>query len=225
MTANSTLGREKFDENELSEILYCFSGRSRARLGWGITIALLILAIGPPSTARAQTTPSSAKHGSSLDAVARQCKKGTKKNGKKDLSDAAPDSAGACIEVRSRALDIQEYLQAYGREQKWNLIDEHVAEDAWTFSRKLEKDELLQYSKNDANTERVSWTSGVAFVEIKTLELSEGFVRVQIAARFQGYGQNGDRFAPPKEFWPLISNGTLESHLISVLETHYKSSS
>lgn len=143
--------------------------------------------------------------------------KEAKKNGKKRLGDA-----DGCLEVHSTTLEVQEYLQAYGREQKWNLSDEHVAEDAWTFSRKLERDELLHYAQNDANTERVNWTSGVAFVQVRTAELDEGFVRVQVSARFQGYGQSLDRFAPQKEFWPLISNGSFERQLISALEVHFK---
>lgn len=144
--------------------------------------------------------------------------KETKKNGKKRLRDV-----DGCLEVRSTTLEVQEYLQAYGREQRWNLGDEHVAEDAWTFSRKLERDELLRYVQKDANAERVNWTSGVAFVQVRTAELEEGFVRVQIAAHFQGYGQSLDRFAPQKEFWPLISNGSVEKQLISALELHFKS--
>jgi hypothetical protein len=143
--------------------------------------------------------------------------KEAKKNRRKRLGDV-----DGCLEVRSTTLEVQEYLQAYGREQKWNLGDEHVAEDAWTFTRKLEREELLRYAQNDANTARVNWTSGVAFVQVKTAELEEGFVRVQIAARFQGYGQSLDRFAPQKEFWPLSSNGSLERQLISALEVHFK---
>jgi hypothetical protein len=143
--------------------------------------------------------------------------KEAKKNGKKRLGDV-----DGCLEVHSTTLEVQEYLQAYGREQKWNLGDEHVADDVWTFSRKLERDELLRYTQNDANSERVDWSSGLAFVQVKTAELVEGFVRVQIAARFQGYGQSLDRFAPQKEFWPLSSNGSVERQLISALEVHFK---
>ena len=143
--------------------------------------------------------------------------KESKKNRRKMLGDV-----DSCLELRSTTLEVQEYLQAYGREQKWNLGDEHVAEDAWTFTRKLEREELLRYAQNDANTARVNWTSGAAFVQVRTAELEEGFVRVQIAARFQGYGQRLDRFAPQKEFWPLSSNGSLEKQLISVLEMHFK---
>jgi hypothetical protein len=143
--------------------------------------------------------------------------KEAKKNGKKRLGDA-----DGCLEVHSTTLEVQEYVQAYGREQKWNLSDEHVAEDSWTFSRKLERDELLGYTQKDANTERVNWTSGVIFVQVRTAELDEEFVRVQVSARFQGYGQSLDRFAPQKEFWPLISNGSVERQLISAIEIHFK---
>ena len=172
------------------------------------------------------TAQVSARDWKPLNTAARACKiapgtskpsKEAKRNGKKKVGDV-----DGCLEVRSTTLEVQEYLQAYGREQKWNLSDEHVAEDAWTFSRKLERDELLRYAQKDANTERVNWTSGVAFVQVRTAELEEGFVRVQVSARFQGYGQSLDRFAPQKEFWPLISNGSFERKLIPALEVHFK---
>jgi len=231
MTLNLALRPENVEVPKLQRISYSSLFGSRARIGCEAAIALVILVFAALSVSRAKTTIDFAPRSPSVDSLARPCNntpigskpsKGTKKNGKKDLGDAGADSAGACIEVRSRALEIQEYLQAYGREQKWNLSDEHVAEDAWTFTRKLEREEFLRYTKNDANTDRVKWTSGVAFVQVKTVDLGEGFVRVQVSAHFQGYGQSLDRFAPPKEFWPLISNGTLENQLISALEAHYK---
>jgi hypothetical protein len=206
--------------------------RSLTRFGGRIAIALLVLAIAPLSAPLAKTTQSTAPQGPSVDGAVRPCKniasgskssKARKKNGKKNRDDEGANSAETCLEMRSTALEIQEYLQTYGREEKWNLSGEHVAEDAWTFSRKLEKEELLRYTKNDANTDRVNWTSGVAFIQVKTIELNDGFVRVQVSVRFQGYGQSSDRFAAPKEFWPLKSNTTFENQLISVLEKHFKS--
>jgi hypothetical protein len=206
--------------------------RSLTRFGGRIAIALLVLAIAPLSAPLAKTTQSTAPQGPSVDGAVRPCKniasgskssKARKKNGKKNRDDEGANSAETCLEMRSTALEIQEYLQTYGREEKWNLSGEHVAEDAWTFSRKLEKEELLRYTKNDANTDRVNWTSGVAFIQVNTIELNDGFVRVQVSVRFQGYGQSLDRFAPPKEFWPLKSNATFENQLISVLEKHFKS--
>jgi hypothetical protein len=204
--------------------------RSLSRFRGRIVIALLVLAIAPLSAPLPKTTQGSAPNGSSVDGAARPCKniasgsksKVRKKNGKKNRDDEGADSAGACLEVCSTALEIQEYLQTYGREEKWNLSGEHVGEDAWTFSRKLEKEELSRYTKNDANTDRVNWTSGVAFIQVRTMELKDGFVRVQVSVRFQGYGQSLDRFAPPKEFWPLKSNTTFENQLISILEKHFK---
>lgn len=100
--------------------------------------------------------------------------------------------------------------------------DEHVAEDAWTFSRKLERDELLRFTRQEANAQAVNWTSGEAFVQVNTIELDDGFVRVQISVRFNGFGQSEDRFAPPKESWPLTSNFILEGQLISILGKHFK---
>jgi hypothetical protein len=232
MTFNSALEEEKVEENQLAGISFNFFLRPRTGFRWGVAIAILAAGIAQLSALRADTAEGSALLSPAVEAVARPCKnipsnpkpsKGANKNGKKQLEDAGANTAGACLEIRSTALEIQEYLQAYGREQKWNLSDEHVAEDAWTFSRKLERDELLRYTKNDANTDRVKWTSGVAFVQVKTMELDEGFVRVQVSAHFQGYGESADRFAPPKEFWPMKSNTTLENQLISVLEAHFKS--
>ena len=232
MTLNWALKAENIEVPKLQRISYSYFFGSQARIGWECAIALVILASAPLFVSRAKTTMGFASRSPSVDSLARPCNnvpigskpsKGTKKNGKKDLGDAGADSAGACTEIHSTTLEIQEYLQAYGREQKWNLSDEHVAEDTWTFTRKLEREELLRYTKNDANTDRVNWTSGVVFVQVKTLDLDKGFVRVQVSARFQGYGQNLDRFAPPKESWPLSSNRTLENQLVSALEAHYKS--
>jgi hypothetical protein len=199
----------------------------RLFLGLNSKFILIPFVVGLAQLAAISLTAEvSARNWKPSNIVTRPCKiihdtskpsKEAKKNGKKRLGDV-----DGCLEMRSTTLEVQEYLQAYGREQKWNLSDEHVAEDAWTFSRKLERDELLRYTQNDASTGRVSWTSGMAFVQINTTELDEGFVRVQIAARFQGYGQSLDRFAPQKEFWPLISNGSLEKQLISIVEMHFK---
>jgi hypothetical protein len=232
MTLNLALRPENLEVPKLQRISYSYLFGSRARIGWEAAIALVILVFAPLSVSRAKTTMGFLPRSPSVDSLARPCNntpigpkasKGTKKKGKKDLGDAGADSAGACVEVRSRALEIQEYLQAYGREQKWNLSDEHVAEDAWTFTRKLDREEFLRYTKNNANTDRINWTSGEAFVQVKTLDLDEGFIRVQVSARFRGYGQNLDQFAPPKESWPLSSNRTLENQLVSALEAHYKS--
>jgi hypothetical protein len=145
----------------------------------------------------------------------------TKKKGKSAAagSTAAPP---ACVEVRASALDIQEFFQSFVRGQSWRIGEEKIAEDAWTFSRYLDKDELLHFSNEGPFAGRVNWTEGKALIQVRTRELEKGFTRVEVTARFQGYGQNMDRFAPPKDLWQLESNGTLEENLILALESHLK---
>ena len=156
-------------------------------------------------------------------AAASKPSKRTSRNKRKNSGETVSIPPTRCLEVLSAGLDIQEYLQTYIRDQKWQLDDEHVAEDAWTFYRNLGKDELLSATKSDANNLRVTWTSGKAFFQVRTAELAGGFTRVSISASFQGYGENLDHFAPPRESWPLNSNGTLEAQLLYALDTHLKS--
>jgi hypothetical protein len=232
MTRNLARKPDKVDAPMLPGILHTYFYGSKTWIG--ASIVLLILAIAPFSVSRAKTTKGFAPASPTGDSLTRPClnadsgakpSKEKKKTGKKNLGDTNGETSRNCLEVHSTALEIQEFLQAYGRQEKWHLIEEQVGEDAWTFTRKLEKDELLQFTKRDANSDAVNWTSGVAFVQVRTAELAAGFVRVQVSARFRGFGQGQDRFAPPKESWPLSSNGGLENHLISVLEAHFKNAS
>jgi hypothetical protein len=232
-TVIARLEKEKFDEDEVQGSSSQFLVRLRTGWGRGIAIAMLSAVVAPLSAIHAESKRDSTPPNPAVDTVSRPCKsipdskrsKTANKNRSKKNADEAGKSTSACIEVHSTAIDVQEYLQAQGREEKWNLSDEHVAEDAWTFSRKLEKDELVHFTKQDASTEHVSLTSGAAFVRVGTVELDDGFVRVQVTARFEGHGQSADRFAPPKESWPLSSNATLENQLISVLGRHFKNAS
>jgi hypothetical protein len=234
MTLNLALKPDKVDTPRLPRILRSYFFGSQTRIGWEAAVALLILAFASLAVSPAKTTNGVAPGSPSGDSLARPCKntgtgskpsKATRKTGKQNSGDVNAAASRSCLEVHSTALEIQEFLQAYGREEKWNLIEEQVSEDMWTFARKLEKDELLQFTNRDANSEGVNWTSGLVFVQLRTAELAAGFVRVQVSARFRGYGQNPDRFAQQKESWPLSSNGGLENHLISVLEAHFKSTS
>lgn len=141
---------------------------------------------------------------------------------RKSSQEPSTSTTDACLEVQATTIDIQEYFQSYVRDQKWKIADEHAAENAWTFYRYLEKDELLNAAKGDSSTSRVVWTGGKAFFQVRTTELEGGFARVAISASFQGYGENPDQFAPPREFWRMNSNGKLEGQLLSALETHLK---
>jgi len=135
---------------------------------------------------------------------------------------ATPGGAPACLEAKATSLEIQEFLQTYVREQKWNIGEGRSSDSGWTFFRILEKEELLQFAK-EPPAGRVSWTGGKALVQVRTTDLHGGFTRVQISARFQGHGENADHFAPPQDTWELNSNGTLESAIISALEAHFQS--
>jgi hypothetical protein len=190
-----------------------------------LTITLLLIP-------RLAALPDSPKHSPPTDADVRPCKvatataksrKETNRNKQKNVQDTPEAGTHACLEAHSTSLDIQEYLQAYTREQKWSIGDERVAEDNWTFTRILESKELLSATKNDSGNSHVTWTSGKALVKVRTEELEGGFTRVSISAGFVGYGQNPDQFATQKQSWPLDSNGALESQLISALETHFRS--
>lgn len=178
------------------------------------------------------TLPDFPKHSPPAGVEVRPCKiaaatatsrKETSRNKQKNVQDAPEAATNACLEVHSTSLDIQEYLQAYAREQKWKIADERVSEDTWTFVRNLESKDLLSATKSNPSNSRITWTSGKALVKLWTEELEGGFTRVSISAGFVGYGQNADQFAPQRQSWPLDSNGTLESQLISALETHFRS--
>ena len=144
----------------------------------------------------------------------------TKKKGKGAGSNEIPPT---CLEVQTPAMDVQDFFQSFVREQTWRIGEENVAEEAWSFYRYMDKGELLRFSKEGPFAGRVNWTQGKALIQVRTRELEKGFTRVEVTARFRGYGQNVDRFAPPKDSWLLESNGTLEKTLISALESHLNS--
>lgn len=131
--------------------------------------------------------------------------------------------ASACLEAKGSPLEFQEFFQSYVRAQVWQIIEEKIVEDGWIFSRSLTKDELLQFAKEGVFAGRVNWADGKALVQVRTRELDGGFSRVEIIARFQGSGQNVDRFAPPRDTWDLDSTGVLEKSLVAALEAHLKS--
>jgi hypothetical protein len=205
--------------------------KHRTRLKKATADGTLFLATLTILTLRPVTVPVSAGLRSTDRVEVRACsgsssiKKPSKKQNKKKPGNSgdAPPAAAGCLEVHSAALDILGFLQSFVRDERWGLTDEQNAEDAWTFVRSLGRDELLGYTKSDANPGRKTWTGGKAFIQVRTLELDGGFNRVQVSANFQGYGQSSDQFAPQRESWLLDSNGSLEARLVSALETHFKS--
>ena len=160
--------------------------------------------------------------------VVRSCAEGwdsagpeAKKKRPKHAKEAPQTKAGACIELAFPPLEIQEYLQAYTRSQKWKISQEHVTEDSWTIARELNKDELLGATKRNTNMARISWTGGVVLLRVVSVQVANGFARTVIRASFRGYGQNGDQFAQQREYWDLESNNNFETSIASTLQAHF----
>ena len=133
------------------------------------------------------------------------------------------EPVSVCVEAKGSAMDLQDFFESYARRQRWRIADERYAEDSWIFSRTLDKDELLLYTKEGPLAGRVHWTEGKAVIQIIVRQQDGGFARVEITARFQGGGDSVDRFAPARESWDLDSNGALEKELVAALEVHLKS--
>jgi len=166
---------------------------------------------------------------SSADASSRPCSadsenlKAAREHKKKGKGNDANEAASGCLEAKGSALEIQEFFQSFMRLQGWRFGEEKIAEDSWIFSRYLDKGELLRFAKEGPYAGRVNWNAGKALIQVRTRELEGGFTRVEISARLQGYGQNVDRFAPPKESWNLDSSGALEEELSAALDANVKS--
>jgi hypothetical protein len=162
--------------------------------------------------------------------VVRPCaaRKESSKSARKDKTKGkgtagSEEAAIACLEAKDSALNIQEFFQSYLRAQAWRFGEERIVADGWIFARYLDKDELLQFAKEGPFAGNVTWTEGKAIVLLVTRKLDDGFTHVEISARMQGFGQNVDRFAPPRDSWNLDSSGVLEKNLIAALEDHCKS--
>jgi hypothetical protein len=175
--------------------------------------------------------PVSARQTPLNDLTVRPCKiadqeaaagKNPTKQKKRNPEQAEANSGNACLEVHSSTLDVQEHLQSFVREQRWRIGDEQISESLWSFSLELSKEELLGYTKTDSATERVSLRGGKAVVLVKTADLSDGYTRTTVSARFEGFGESDDTFAMKRASWKLTSNGRLESTLIGTLQTHFR---
>jgi len=178
------------------------------------------------------TAPGAAQGQSAGDGDARLCTasandtattKKSKKDRERDQKGSAAAAAPACLELRATTLDVQEYLQSYIRKKQWRIADETMSEDFWAFSRELDKEELLAFTKPDPKNAEVHWSGGKALIRISTQELSDGFHRTVIRADFRGFGETADHFAQPKPWWDLDSNRSLENSLISALQSYFRS--
>ncbi len=118
----------------------------------------------------------------------------------------------SCVEVQDSAISIQEYLQSTVRELRWNISDEQASEELWSFTLYLAADSVAAFTKPPADP-RVAWSGGKATVNVRTNTLPDGFTRVIVTAKFDGYGEPEDKFAPQRSSWPLPSSGALETKL------------
>jgi hypothetical protein len=148
---------------------------------------------------------------------------GRKKNAPRSKHPLPSEPPPACIEVKGEALEIQESLQAAVRDLKWRVFENHASEDSWTFTRSLNVEELESYADTKVLLERVEFEYGKAALLVRTTDLKEGFVRVQISAQIQGEGKSSDAVVKqPVTSWPLHSKGTLEQELIELLQSRYR---
>jgi len=134
-----------------------------------------------------------------------------------------PEPVPVCVEVKGEAIEVQEFLQAIAREQGWRIGENRESEDTWSFVRYFGADELDTYADTRVLLERVKFTSGKAAVTVRTTDIGEGYVRVQISSQFQGDGKSTDKISgQPGTVWPLNSRGVLEQNLLGALQSHYK---
>jgi hypothetical protein len=142
---------------------------------------------------------------------------------KKSKQPVAPEPLPACLELKGEPIEVQEFLQSVVREFQWRVGENHASEDTWSFVRYLNDEELEEYADTKVLLEPVEFTGGKVAVLIRTQDLADGFVRVQISARFQGNGKPTEKFSgQPATLWPLNSKNILEQELIGALQTRFK---
>lgn len=146
-----------------------------------------------------------------------------KKNPPKTKHSLPPEPLPACLELKGEPLEIQETLQVIARDQQWRIHENHATEDAWTFVRYLSPEDLDKYAETKIFLEPIAFDDGKAAVSVRTADIGSGFVRVQIAARFEGEGKTADTaMTQPATSWALQSKGMLEKEFLNALQSRYK---
>jgi hypothetical protein len=143
-----------------------------------------------------------------------------KKAARKPKHPLATEVAPVCIEVKGEPIEVQEFLQAFARDQEWRSGEHHASEDTWSFVRYLNVEELGKYADTKVLIESVKFSSGKAAVVVRTSDAGGGYVRVQVTARFQGEGQSEDKvMAQPGSIWTLASRGVFEEEFVGALKS------
>jgi len=118
----------------------------------------------------------------------------TKKKGKGAGSNEIPPT---CLEVQTPAMDVQDFFQSFVREQLGESAKKMSPRTAWSFYRYVDKDNSCAFRKKAHSPPR-ELEAGEGAYPLRTRELEKGS-RGRGYARFRGYGQSVDRFAPPKD--------------------------
>lgn len=197
----------------------------RSQRFFALTLVLAVW-VGP---LRAQTPPSgsivpsaASSRACSANPVLAPSNKG--KHAQKSKHPLPPEPLPACLELKGGGIEVQEFLQNAAREQQWRLGDNHASEDTWTFIRYFNPDELSKYADTNVLNEPVKFTGGKAAVLVRTSDIDNGYVRVQVTAHFLGNGKSTDKvWSQPSDVWPLNSKGVLEQEILKPLQTEYKS--
>ncbi len=135
----------------------------------------------------------------------------------------APEPPPTCVELKGQAIEVQEFLQNTARARAWRIGENRASEDTWSFVRYLSAEELEQFADTKVLLEEVDFTNGKVAILVRTSDLGDGYVRVQITPHFQGEGKSTDKITPqPGTLWPLNSKGVLEQEMVNALQTGYK---
>lgn len=87
----------------------------------------------------------------------------------------------------------------------------------------LTDEDLEKYAASKVPLEPVEFTGGKVAVPLRTQELNEGYVRMQISTHLQGNGKPTNAFSgQPATMWPLNSKGIREQELSGALKTRFK---
>ena len=210
------MGMDDTDRNFLKELARWMGVTALMMMAWASAGA---------SYLHGQTAPAAGASGSSRACGANPvlAPSGKSKSAGKSKHPLAPEPAPACIEVKGEALEVQEFLQAAVRDWQWRIGENRASEDTWAFVRYCNVEELEKYTDTKVLIEAVEFTSGKAAVTVRTSEIGEGYLRVQISAHFVGEGKSTDKVvAQPGSEWALKSKGGLEQELITAVQTRYR---
>ena len=146
-----------------------------------------------------------------------------RKPSRKAKATELPEVPPACLELKGQPIEVQEFLQNTARRQAWQLGENRASEDTWFFVRYLSPEELGKFADTQVLLEPVDFSGGKASVAVRSSDLGDGYVRVQISAHFQGNCKSQDKISPqPTSAWPLSSKGILEFDLVHALQTGFK---